>query len=227
LEALRKEGKMTTTWLRILAIPGLLLSLIACSSVAGTHPREGVSPRIFVGRKIPDLAFLDSQGNGIRLYPLLQNASKTVLVFYQGYWSSECQRQFVDLRERFSDFKRQGAQIIGVSGDDPWRVEEFGRKIEKEHLVGAAEGQPIELPFLLLSDSSRAVIRKLGIAEEQKSGAGGHRGGPQSNPVHNWIARPTTVLLDIKGTIRWVYIGKSAEDRPGADLILRVLAGWS
>ena len=218
---------MTTTWLRVLPIPGLLLSLIACSSLAGTHSRGEISPRIFVGQKIPDLAFLDPKGNGIRLYPLLQNASKTVLVFYQGYWSSECQRQFADLRERFSDFKKQGAQIIGVSGDDPWRVEEFGRKIEKEHLVGAAEGQPIELPFLLFSDSSRAVIRKLGIAEEQKSGAGGPRGGSPSNAVHNWIARPTTILLDMKGTIRWVYIGKSAKDRPGADMILQVLAGWS
>jgi len=218
---------MTTTWLRVLPIFGLLLSLIACSSLAGTHPRGEISPRIFVGQKIPDLAFLDPKGNGIRLYPLLQNASKTVLVFYQGYWSSECQRQFADLRERFSDFKKQGAQIIGVSGDDPWRVEEFGRKIEKEHLVGAAEGQPIELPFLLFSDSSCAVIRKLGIAEEEKSGTGDHRGGSPSNPVHNWIARPTTILLDIKGTIRWVYIGKSAKDRPGADVILQVLAGWS
>jgi peroxiredoxin len=218
---------MTTTWLRILVISSLLPSLIACSSVAGTHMREGISPRLFVGQKIPDLAFLDSQGKGIRLYPLLQNASKTVLVFYQGYWSSECQRQFADLRERFPDFKRQGAQIIGVSGDDPWRTEEFGRKIEKEHLVGAGEGQPIELPFLLLSDSSRAVIRKLGIAEEQKSGTSSQKGGPQSNPVHNWVARPTTILLDMKGTIRWVYIGKSAKDRPDADMILRVLAGWS
>lgn len=218
---------MTTTWLRVLPIPGLLLSLIGCSSLAGTSPRGEISPRIFVGQKIPDLAFLDPEGNGIRLYPLLQSASKTVLVFYQGYWSSECQRQFADLRERFSDFRKQGAQIIGVSADNPFRIQEFGRKIEKEHLVGASVGQPIELPFLLLSDSSRAVIRKLGIAEEQKSEAGGHRAGPPSNSVRNGVARPTTILLDMKGTIRWVYIGKSAKDRPSTDLILQVLAGWS
>jgi hypothetical protein len=31
----------------------------------------------------------------------------------------------------------------------------------------------------------------------------------------------------MKGTIRWVYIGKSAKDRPSADVILQVLAGWS
>ena len=60
---------MTTTWLRVLPIFGLLLSLIACSSLAGTHPRGEISPRIFVGQKIPDLAFLDLKGSGIRLYP--------------------------------------------------------------------------------------------------------------------------------------------------------------
>ncbi len=218
---------MTTSWLRIIPIVGATLSLIACSSPAGRRSSGEISPRISVGQKIPDLAFLDSHGNGIHLYPLLQNASKTVLVFYQGYWSPECQQQFADLRDRYSDFKKRGAQIIGVSGDDPWRVEEFGRKIEKEHLVGAGEGQPIELPFLLFSDSSRAVIRKLGIAEEQKREAGSHRGEPTSNPVRNWIARPTTIILDVKGTIRWVYVGKSVKDRPSADLILQVLAGWS
>jgi peroxiredoxin len=223
----RKERGMTRAWLRVLPIPGLLLCLIACSSLAGIRAKREIPPRLVVGHKIPDLAFLDSQGKGIRLYPLLQNASKTVLVFYQGYWSSGCQRQFADLRERFSDFRKQGAQIIGVSVDNPWRAQEFGRKIEKEHLVGAAEGQPIELPFLLFSDSSRVVIRKLGIAEKQESGSGGHGEGPPGSSVQDWVARPTTVLLDMEGTIRWVYIGKSAEDRPSADLILQVLAAWS
>jgi len=218
---------MTRACLRVLPIPGLLLCLIACSSLVGLGAKREVSPRLVVGHKIPDLAFLDSQGKGIRLYPLLQNASKTVLVFYQGYWSSECQGQFAGLRERFSDFREQGAQIIGVSVDNPWRTWEFGRKIEKEHLVGAAEGQPIELPFLLLSDSSRVVIRKLGIAERQKDGSVGHGEGAPGNSVQDLIARPTTIILDMEGTIRWAYIGKSAKDRPSVDSILQALAAWS
>jgi peroxiredoxin len=99
--------------------------------------------------------------------------------------------------------------------DDPHLVAEFGRNIEKQYLMGAkkfTEGQPMELPFLLFSDSPREAVRKLGIGEE--------------HPRFGLIARPTTILLDKEGTIHWLYIGKSLDDRPSPDKILQILTWW-
>jgi cytochrome oxidase Cu insertion factor (SCO1/SenC/PrrC family) len=80
---------MARRWIQILLILGLQLlvfSLISCSQLPSTSPRSEMTPKISAGQKIPDLSLLDTQGNPIRLYPLLQKANKTALVFYRGYW---------------------------------------------------------------------------------------------------------------------------------------------
>jgi peroxiredoxin len=99
--------------------------------------------------------------------------------------------------------------------DEPDLVAEFGRNVERQYLTAAkkfTEGQEIELPFLLLSDSSREAIRTLGIVEE--------------HPRFGLIARPTTLLLNKEGTIYWLYLGKSPDDRPSADKVLQTLKWW-
>jgi peroxiredoxin len=221
LEKGRKE--MARRWISVLAILGLqllLISLIPCSSLQSRSPGEEISSQISVGQKIPDLNLRDVQAaleyGWIQLYMLLPNASKTVLIFYRGYWSSDCQRQFADLRAHFSEFQEKGAQIIGVSADDPHRAAEFARKIEKEYRIGAKqfiEGELLKLPFRLVTDNAPRGVQTLGIGEE--------------HPRYGLIARPTTILLDKQGTIHWLHIGKSAEDRPSADQILQLLASWS
>jgi len=120
------------------------------------------------------------------------------------------------LRAHFAEFQEKGAQLIGVSVDDPRRVEEFGQNIEKEYRVGSKqfiEGQPLKLPFRLAIDKDFKGIQTLGIGEE--------------HPRYGLIARPTTILLDKQGTIHWLYIGKSAADRPSAAQILQLLDRWS
>jgi peroxiredoxin len=209
---------MIGKWIRSLLILSLQLLLLSLppSSLQALSSGEEIPPQIFVGQKIPNCNLLDMEVAlehcATQLYTLLQDASKTVLIFYRGYWSPDCRRQFADLRARFSEFQEKGAQIVGVSVDEPLRVAEFGRNLEKEYLLQAnryAEGQPIKLPLHLVSDSTREATRKLGIGEE--------------DPRLGLIARPTTILLDQEGTIHWLYIGKSPNDRPSADEILRGL----
>lgn len=99
--------------------------------------------------------------------------------------------------------------------DEPELVAEFGRNVERQYLTAAkkfTEGQEIGLPFLLLSDSSREAIRRLGIAEE--------------HPRFGLIARPTILLLNKEGTIHWLHLGKSPGDRPSADTVLQTLKWW-
>ncbi len=204
--------RMLRRWIGVFSFGSFLaLSFLACSTLQFSGSET--SPSIAAGRKIPDLAFLDTQGNQIQLYTLLQRANQTVVVFYRGYWCSYCQGQFVDLRARLSDFKEQGTQVIGVSVDDPDLVEEFGRNVEKQYSNGSGketkkspEGPVSDFPFLLLSDASREGVQKLGIAE--------------NHPRFGLVARPTTILLDKKGEILWLYLSKTPDDRPEPGTVL-------
>jgi len=212
-------AKRWTSFLAMLGLQLLWISLIPYSSLQSLSAGEEIPSQITVGQKITNFNLFDTsvafEYSFIHLDTLLQNASRTVLIFYQGYWSSDCRRQFVDLRAHFSEFQEKGAQLIGVSVDDPRRVDEFGQNIEKEYRVGArqfTEGQPLKLPFRLAIDKDFKGIQKLGIGEE--------------HPRYGLIARPTTILLDKQGTIHWLYIGKSAKDRPSADQILQLLDRW-
>ncbi|MDH7500707.1 MAG: peroxiredoxin family protein, partial [candidate division NC10 bacterium] len=192
-----------------------LLSLMGCAEVQTSSSPTRITPQISKGKKIADLALLDSQGRAVNLYPLLQQSKKTALIFYRGYWCSYSQGQFADLRARLSEFQAQNTQLIGVSVDDPDLVAEFGRNVERQYLIATKqfkEDEKIELPFLLLSDASREAIQKLGIAEE--------------HPRFGLVARPTTILLDKEGTIQWLYIGKSPGDRPTVESMLQILKWW-
>jgi len=204
---------MMRRWIWILTLWSFLaFSLLACSTFQSSG--SGTSPSIAEGKKIPDLALLDTHGNQVQLYPLLQRANRTVLVFYRGYWCPYCQEQFVDLRAKLSEFKGQGTQVIGVSVDEPDLVAEFGRNVEKQYWYGtrketkkSPEGPVSDSPFLLFSDANREGIQKLGIAE--------------NHPRFGLVARPTTILLDKEGQVLWLYLSKSPDDRPEPGTVLQ------
>lgn len=209
-----KNPRISFNILSFLILPFLILSLAACSEwVQNPAGNEGqVAPKIARYQKVPELTFLDLKGDQVSLYPLLQKANKTALIFYRGYWCSYCQGQFAELRIKFSELEDLKAQIIGVSVDEPHLVDEFGHNIEKRYLQEKKQypGEaPVDPPFLLLSDTSREAIIKLGIGEK--------------HPRFGLIARPTTLLLDREGIIQWFYIGKSPDDRPAPDAVLTAL----
>jgi len=191
-----------------LILLALLLSLIACSSLSLLD--SGPHARVYTGQKIPELQLRDARGEAIRLPSLLDRAKKTVVVFYRGYWCPYSQEQLLVLRTRWPDFQARGGQIVAISTDDPPMLAEFAYTIEKEYRSRTQESsapEGTEFPILLLSDSSREAIRKLGIGED--------------HPRFGLIARPTTLILDREGTILWLQVGKSASDYPSADTLLR------
>lgn len=59
-----------------------------------------------------------------------------------------------------------------------------------------------KLPFPILSDESRAVLRQYGVL---------HAGG---GPGRSDIAVPAHVLIDRGGAIRWTRVSTLIQDRP-------------
>ena len=80
--------------------------------------------------------------------------------------------------------------------------------VSSDELATAAEMKhELKLQFPLLSDPQRQVIRNYGVFHEDE-------------PKGRAIARPTTVLIDRDGLIRYRYVGQAPTDRPTPDDML-------
>ena len=91
-----------------------------------------------------------------------------------------------------AQLQASGAVLLGISGDSPFSHAEF----HKRH----------QLPFPLLSDVHRKVIREYEVWDEERN-----------------VAYRSTVIIDRDGRLRWSQSGDRLMTRSGAE-ILRVLA---
>jgi peroxiredoxin (alkyl hydroperoxide reductase subunit C) len=87
--------------------------------------------------------------------------------------------------------KARGAEVVAISGDSPF--------------VQAAFKRERALPFTLLSDVHRAVIRDYGVLDEDRN-----------------VAYRSTFVVDRDGVLRWGQAGDRQMTRDGAE-VLRVL----
>ena len=94
----------------------------------------------------PDFTLKDGNGDEWRLS---DNRGKVVvLLFYPGDETPVCTRQMCSLRDRWDDYLKTGAEVVGISSDS----------IESHKNFAAHH----ELPLRLLSDSDGSVSRLYG-----------------------------------------------------------------
>ena len=60
---------------------------------------------------------------------------------------------------------------------------------------------------MFLSDKEIDAVKKYGVFNDQ-------------DPTH---VTPSTFIIDKTGVVRWIYIGKTAGDRPTPDMVLTEL----
>jgi alkyl hydroperoxide reductase subunit AhpC len=87
--------------------------------------------------------------------------------------------------------RAQGAAILAISGDSPY--------------VQAAFKRERAVPFPLLSDVHRAVIRQYGVLDEDRN-----------------VAYRSTFIVDRDGILRWGQAGDRQMTRDGGEVV-RVL----
>jgi len=109
----------------------------------GTLPQEG--------KKAPDFSAADQNGQKIKL-SAFKGKKNVVLYFYPKDMTPGCTTEACDFRDHFKRFK--STVILGVSADPPERHIKF---IEK-----------YGLPFTLISDPDKKVIKKYGVWQEKK-----------------------------------------------------------
>lgn len=104
------------------------------------------------GDRAPAIDSVDQDGKKITLEEY--RGKKIVLYFYPKDNTPGCTAESCDLRDNYAQFTEQGFEIIGVSADS-----------EKSHQKFIARHQ---LPFRLIADTERKVMKDYGAWGEKK-----------------------------------------------------------
>ena len=99
-----------------------------------------------IGDPAPQFKAINQDGKEISLSDF--SGRKIILYFYPKDNTPGCTAQACNLRDNFSDFRKKGYEIIGVSADSEKSHRNFIKKFD--------------LPFTLISDVDKKVIKAYG-----------------------------------------------------------------
>lgn len=109
-------------------------------------------PKLSLGAAAPAISLPDQDG---KTRSLADHRGKWVLVyFYPRDDTPGCTIEACGVRDAWSDFARRGIEVFGISGDSTKSHRKFADKFK--------------LPFTLLADESKAVIRAYGAFGKKK-----------------------------------------------------------
>jgi len=128
-----------------------------------------------VGDTIPDLTLPATGGRDIALRSF--HGQPLVLYFYPKDNTPGCTQEGQDFRDLYPDFRKAGAEIVGVSKDSVRSHENFAAKFE--------------FPFALLSDADEALCQALDVIREKSMYGKKYLGVDRS-----------TFLFDAKGRLQ-------------------------
>jgi len=131
-----------------------------------------------VGDKAPLFKLKNQDGKTISLSDL--KGKPVVLYFYPKDDTSGCTKEACNFRDEFPKFGKMKAEIIGISADSVESHKKFAEKYK--------------LPFNLLSDEKKEVIKKYGVWQEKSMYGKKYMG----------IVR-TTFIIDSSGKIRKIF----------------------
>ena len=130
------------------------------------------------GSAAPAFTTTDTDGNTVKLKDL--RGKKVVLYFYPKDDTPGCTKEACSFRDAFSDFKKKGITILGVSPDKQSAHQKFTEKYK--------------LPFTLLSDTDHAIAEAYDSWGEKK-----FMGRTYLGVLRN------TFLIDEKGKIKKIF----------------------
>ena len=130
------------------------------------------------GSAAPAFTTTDTDGNTVKLKDL--RGKNVVLYFYPKDDTPGCTKEACSFRDAFSDFKKKGITILGVSPDKQSAHQKFTEKYK--------------LPFTLLSDTDHAIAEAYESWGEKK-----FMGRTYLGVLRN------TFLIDEKGKIKKIF----------------------
>jgi peroxiredoxin Q/BCP len=137
------------------------------------------------GSTAPAFKTKDANGETVSLKDL--RGQKVVLYFYPKDDTPGCTKEACSFRDAFSQYKKKGIAVLGVSPDTEAKHQKFVTKYK--------------LPFTLLADTDKTIAEAYGVWGEKKFMGRTYMG------VHR-----TTFLIDEKGKIKKIFEKVKPED---------------
>lgn len=163
---------------------------------AWTNLDEKTFRRAKTGKPAPDFELKDVYGKIWRLSNF-KNKKTVVLVWIFADWCPVCNIEFHTLTQMEEQFKQADVQVFTIECHDQYRSGVMGK------------GKDLWWPHLV--DNAGAVAAMYGV-------------DPMEFVVHDeWINRPSTIIIDPKGIIRFAYYGTFWGDRPTIEQTLEMI----
>ncbi len=147
-----------------------------------------------IGDKAPEILGRDQNGNEIKLSDFA--GRKLVLYFYPKDSTSGCTAEACSLRDNYSELRRQGYEVVGVSIQDEKSHQKF---IEKN-----------QLPFSLIADTDMTLVQQMGVWGEKSMYGRKYFGTLR-----------TTFIINEEGIIERVFLPKEIKTKVHAEQILK------
>ena len=146
-----------------------------------------------IGDKAPEILGKDEQGRDIRLSDY--KGRKLVLYFYPKDNTSGCSAEACSLRDNYSELRRKGYAVVGVSVQDEKSHKKF---IEK-----------YELPFPLIADTENQLVEQFGVWGEKSMYGRKYMGTLR-----------TTFIINEEGIIEEIFLPKQIKTKTHGEQIL-------
>ena len=147
-----------------------------------------------IGMKAPEILGIDAEGNEIKLSDY--KGRKLVLYFYPKDSTPGCTSEACSLRDNYSELRKAGYEVVGVSADSQASHQRFAAKNE--------------LPFPLISDSSHTLMDTFGVWGEKKMAGRTYMG------IHR-----TTFIINEDGIVERIIGPKEIKTKVHASQILK------
>lgn len=150
-----------------------------------------------VGNKIPEILGVDQDRKIIKASDY--TGSKLILYFYPKDSTPGCTAEACSFRDNFSELRKAGYKIVGVSVDNEKSHKKF---IEKQ-----------QLPFPLIADTDKKLVEEFGVWGEKTLAGRKYMGTFR-----------TTFLIDESGVIEKVISPKEIKTKEHAEQILNEIS---
>ncbi|MFS7991195.1 putative thioredoxin-dependent peroxiredoxin [Helianthus anomalus] len=159
---------------------GLKLSISTTPSSSGLTSSKTslllltvVAGKVNKGSVPPSFTLKDQDGKSVSLSKF--KGKPVVVYFYPADETPGCTKQACAFRDSYEKFKKAGAQVVGISGDDAASHKAFAKKYR--------------LPFTLLSDEGNKVRKDWGVPSD----------------LFGTLPGRQTYVLDKNGVVQLIY----------------------
>ncbi|MGA3111496.1 MAG: redoxin domain-containing protein [Candidatus Bathyarchaeia archaeon] len=152
--------------------------------------------KLKVGEKAPDFTLPDTDKKQRSLKEFF--GQKIVLAFFVGAFTATCTKEMCEFRDSMARLTDLKAQVVGISVNDPFSNKAFAEKNR--------------LPFPVLSDYSREVVKRYGLELTDFAGLKGYT-----------AAKRSIFILDIDGVVRYVWVSDDPTVEPNYMKIQKAL----